>query len=66
MATSASQLRATKKYLKEKLDEIKFRIPKGQKAVIQQHAAKQGESVNGFILRAVKETMERDNKKEKG
>ena len=64
MTTSASQLQATKKYIKEKLDEIKLRVPKGQREVIQQHAARQGESVNGFITRAVKETMERDNKKE--
>ena len=64
MATSPAQLRATKKYLKEKLDEIKVRVPKGQREVIQQHAARQGESVNGFITRAVKEAMERDNKRE--
>lgn len=63
MATSTSQLRATKKYIREKLDEIKLRVPKGQREVIQQHAAKQGESVNGFITRAVKETMKRDNER---
>ena len=63
MATSTSQLRATKKYIREKLDEIKLRVPKGQREVIQQHAAKQGESVNSFITRAVKETMKRDNKR---
>ena len=63
MSTSTSQLRATKKYIREKLDEIKLRVPKGQREVIQQHAAKQGESVNGFITRAVKETMKRDNER---
>ena len=63
MATSTSQLRATKKYIREKLDEIKLRVPKGQREVIQQHAAKQGESVNGFITRAVKETMKRDDER---
>ncbi len=63
MATSTSQLRATKKYIREKLDEIKLRVPKGQREVIQQHAARQGESVNGFITRAVKETMKRDNER---
>lgn len=63
MSTSTSQLRATKKYIREKLDEIKLRVPKGQREVIQQHAARQGESVNGFITRAVKETMKRDNEK---
>lgn len=64
MPTSESQLRATKKYLREKLDDVRFRVPKGQREIIQQHAIKQGESVNAFICRAVKETMERDNSKE--
>ena len=63
MATSTSQLRATKKYIREKLDEIKLRVPKGQREVIQQHAARQGESVNGFITRAVRETIKRDNER---
>ena len=63
MSTSESQLRATKKYLREKLDDVRFRVPKGQREIIQQHAAKLGESVNAFIMRAVKETMERDNNK---
>ncbi len=42
-------------------DEIKVRVPKGQKQDIQSHAEKHGESVNGFIGRAISETMERDN-----
>ena len=61
MSATDAQLRATKKYLKEKLDDVRFRVPKGQREIIQQHAAKQGESVNAFICRAVRETMERDN-----
>ena len=63
MATSEAQLRAIKKHLKEKLDDVRFRVPKGQREIIQQHAAKQGESVNAFITRAVKEAMDRDNSK---
>lgn len=60
MATDA-QRRARDKYLKEKVEEVKFRVPKGVRDEIQSHAASQGESVNSFINRAVKETMERDN-----
>ena len=60
MATDA-QRRARDKYLKEKVEEVKFRVPKGFREDIQNHAASQGESVNAFINRAVKETMERDN-----
>lgn len=43
-------------------DRINLTVPKGQKAVIQEHASSQEESVNGFIQRAIKETMERDTK----
>lgn len=60
--TSESQLKASKKYMKEKLDDVRFRVPKGQRAVIQAHAKKMGESTNAFLKRAVAETMERDNK----
>ena len=46
----------------EKLDEIKLRVLKGEREILKKHAEKMGESVNGFIYRAVKETMARDNK----
>ena len=61
MATNESQRKASKKYIAGKIDEIKFRVPKGEREMLKKHAAKMGESVNGFIYRAVKETMERDN-----
>jgi len=41
-------------------DEIKLRVPKGEKEAIQAHAAARGESVNGFIGRAIAETIQRD------
>ena len=47
-------------WIAEKLDRINLTVPKGRKAVIQAHAAAQGESVNGFIGRAIEEAMERD------
>ena len=43
-------------------DEIKVRVYKGQKDIIQAHAEGRGESTNAFINRAIKETMERDEK----
>lgn len=61
MATSKSQLNASKKYISEKLDEIKLRVPKGEREIIRSHAEKMGQSLNGFIRRAIKETIERDN-----
>ena len=60
MASSDAVKRATKKYDQEKIDRIALRVPKGKKAIIQEHAAKQGESVNAFISRAVDEALARD------
>ena len=60
MATSKSQLNASKKYISEKLDEIKLRVPKGEREIIKSHAEKMGQSLNGFIRRAIQETIERD------
>lgn len=57
---SEARKRATNKYLQEKVDEIKVRVPKGQKEAVQTHAAACGESVNGFIGRAIKEAIARD------
>lgn len=62
MPQSEAQLKASKKYHQEKLDEIKFRVPKGNRARIQDHAKAQGESTNSFIYRAINETIERDKK----
>ena len=50
------------RYNAKAYDEIKIRVPKGQKDLIQAHAEAQGESTNGFINRAISETMERDRK----
>lgn len=63
MAPSEAQKRATAKWQKEKVEELKFRVPKGEKAMIQEHAKARGESTNSFIYRAINETMVRDKKK---
>lgn len=47
-------------YIARTYDRINLTVPKGQKEIIQVHADAQGESVNGFIGRAIAETMERD------
>ena len=61
MAYKEKQKEYTMNYMKEKLDEIKFRVPKGQKEVIREHAEKRGEKLTPFIVRAINETMNRDN-----
>lgn len=61
MAVSKAQQRAVNKYVKNNYDEVKLRMPKGKKDVIQAHAAQQGESVNAYINRAIDEAMQRDD-----
>ena len=60
VAVSKAQQKAVNKYMKENYDRINVTLPKGSKEEIKAHAEKQGESVNGFIGRAIKETMERE------
>lgn len=61
MPTTKAQQRAVNKYMKSNYDVYQIRMPKGQKEIIKAHAEKQGESVNGFIKRAIDEAIERDN-----
>ncbi len=56
--------KANEKYLKESVEDIRIRVPKGDKVKIQEYAASMGESTNAFVVRAIKETMEHDNAKE--
>ena len=60
MAQTEAQLRASKKY-HQKFDDLRIRVPMGEKATIDEHAASMGESTNAFIRRAITEAMERDN-----
>ena len=43
------------------LDRLSLALPKGSREAIKAHAAALGESVNGFIGRAIAEVMERDS-----
>ena len=49
------------KYNDKAYDRVALFVPKGAKETIRRHAALCGESINGFICRAISETMERDN-----
>ena len=60
MAQSEAQLKASKKY-HEKFELIQFRVNKGKKQVLQEHAAERGESLNGFLNRAVDQTLSSDD-----
>lgn len=52
---------ANARYEAETVERISLVLKKGQKAAIKAHAESKGESVNGFINRAIAEAMERDN-----
>jgi len=59
MAISEARRRAIEKW-DQKQDDVRFRVPKGQREAIKQHATSCNESLNAFIVRAIRETMARD------
>ena len=63
MARTVAEDRAIKKYEQEKIDKVLVRFPKGKKEQIQQHVANTGESLNGFINRAVDQALSADDEK---
>lgn len=58
MAVSKAHQRATAKYDKKAYDQILVKFPKGTKEMIQMT----GETVNGFINRAVEERLKNQGK----
>ena len=54
--------RAQNKYIAKAYDRINLTVPKGQKDLLKEHAAKfDSGSLQGFIKRAIAETIARDN-----
>ena len=49
-----------KRYEDKAYDKVLVRMPKGKKEVIQAHTERTGQSVNGFIIEAIDEKMERE------
>ena len=66
MPVSKKQQASVNKYVKANYDRINVTFPKGRKEQIKAHADTQGESVNGFINRAIDNQMERDTDREAG
>ncbi len=54
-----AQKRAQKAYI-SKFVRVEIRMEQEEQITIKAHAAARGESVNAFISRAIRETMERD------
>jgi len=65
MPVSKAQQKAVSKYMKTNYDELKVRVPKGRKIKIQGAADSAGESLNGYIIKAVDERIARDNLSER-
>ncbi len=49
-----------RKFNSENYDRIELTVKKGKKDMLKKHAANCGETLNGFINRAITETVERD------
>ena len=59
--SSKAQQAAVAKYESKVYGKILLRLPKGKKELIKNHAEKCGESVNGFIARAIDYALDREN-----
>ena len=61
MTLSEKRKESMLKYAKENLKRIPLDVPKKKYEEIKWHAQKRGETVNGFIKRAIDDTIVRDN-----
>ena len=60
MAISKAQQRAVAKYDAKNYDKICVRIKKGQRDILKAHAEEKGESLNGWIVSAIKAKLKQD------
>ena len=60
VAVSKKQQASVTRYVKSHYDRISVTVKQGKLDTIKAHAESKGESVNGFINRAIDETMERE------
>ena len=61
MAYTEAQKRATQKYMKENLEDIKFRVKIGEKAKYKTAAENAGLSMAQFFITAADEKIQRDD-----
>lgn len=61
MPVSEAQKKATMKYMKNNLDDIKTRVPKGKRDEYKSAAATLGyTSFNNFVIQAIEEKLQRE------
>lgn len=58
--TTQAQKNASQKYESEKLESVRFRVPKGKRAKIKACADKTGESVNEMLNRLTDEEIKKN------
>lgn len=58
MAYTDAQKKASIKYMAEKTDDIRLRVPKGLKDKYRQEAKKRGTSMTQFIINCVEKEIE--------
>lgn len=61
MPISEARKRANTKYEAKAYDKTLIRLYAGELDQVRSHAEQRGESLNGFICRAIREQMRRDN-----
>lgn len=61
MTVSKKQQASVNRYIAKSYDRINLTVPKGKKERIQNFAQSVGESVNGFINRAIDEAMKEED-----
>ena len=61
MASTEAQKKATVKYMKENLEDIRFRVPKGNKEKIRSHAESKGMSLTAYIKHQIDTDMNKEN-----
>lgn len=49
------------KYMKNKLDDIKVRVPKGKREVYKAHAERKGKSLNALIIELLEKDMQEED-----
>lgn len=59
---SNAKIAANNRYTLKAYDRINLAVKKGQKDIIQKYANAAGQSVNGFIISAIAEKIEREEK----
>lgn len=57
MAYTEAQKKASLKYMAEKTDDIRLRVPKGLKEKYRKEAEKRGESMTQFIINCIEKEI---------